>query len=167
MVAIGEVDVFFVEDSCPLERSSWEKISSCLAPLRDRAGISRMKSDGGGVRTVDCLASGAMAELGRQRLITTQLVGDLPTVTASLKDALEVLLFGVDCIGWALLPLAHAIDAGVVLAVFRHLSRLNRCLGGEYGTAREVGMVDGPCRVCAQSWIGKLQDSGCHSAGEN
>ena len=68
------------------------------------------------------LASGAMTVLGRQWLVAAQLVCDLAAVTATVQNGLEVLLFGVDCIGWVLLPFALPLNAGIILTFVAHFS---------------------------------------------
>ena len=55
--------------------------------------------------TVLGLASGAMAQLGVERLLSAQLVLDLAAVTACLVSGLEVLVLLVDLVRCTLLPI--------------------------------------------------------------
>jgi len=82
VVAAGEVDVFFVENSCPLE------------------GCSMLH-----------LTSSAMAQLGVQWLISVQLILDLPAMAVGLILDIKALLLIVNPVGRALLPFTDALGA--------------------------------------------------------
>jgi len=74
--------------------------------------------DGGRSRTVDLLASGAVAVLRVQWLLTAQLVPDLPAVTAALVADFEIGIVALDFVGSTEFPLVElALGAAVVAIV--------------------------------------------------
>lgn len=74
--------------------------------------------DGERVCTVDLLACGAMAVFRVQRLLTAQLVPDLPAVTAALVADFEIGIVAVDFVRSAEFPLVElALSAAVVAVV--------------------------------------------------
>lgn len=89
-----EIDVFFVENSGPLERS-----------------------------TVETLACSAMAVFRSQRTITAEFVFHAPTVTSTLPFDFEVLIFIVNAVRGTVFPLillAMSGRTGLVLVRFVH-----------------------------------------------
>ena len=107
--------------------------------------------------TVQGLAGGAMTVLGRQRLVAAQLVCDLAAVTATVQDALEVLLLGVDCVGCVLLPLALPLNAGIILTFVAHLSGDDGRWGFGYEAGKDVLLKErrrSSRRICAKGRIG-------------
>ncbi len=74
--------------------------------------------DGERRRTVDLLASGAMAVFRVQWLLTAQLVPDLPAVTAALVADFEIGIVALDFVGSTEFPLVElALGAAVVAVV--------------------------------------------------
>jgi len=76
VMTVGEVDVGFVKDSCPLK---W--------------------------RTVQSLAGCAVTELCCQWLLPTQLVLDLPTMALSFPFDREIVIFFMDTVWFSVFPL--------------------------------------------------------------
>lgn len=100
MMAVGEVDVFFVEDGCPLKRSSMK-----------------------------LLTGRAMAVLRIQRLLPTQLVADFTAMTAGLIASVKVWVVVVDIVGCPMLPfivLAFGVSSVAIVTV----RTVCRCLFG-------------------------------------
>lgn len=75
-MAMREIDILLVENSSPLER-----------------------------RAVETLARGAMAIFRSQRTVPAEFVLYAPTVTSSFPLGFEILIFVVDAVGSAVLPL--------------------------------------------------------------
>jgi len=98
VVTTGEIDVFFVEDGSPLERSSMQY-----------------------------LTRRAMAELGVKRLLSAQLILYLPTMTAGLVSNFEVRVVLVHLVRSSVLPVIVLVLRGcdvlalIVLLVGSHV----------------------------------------------
>lgn len=113
--------------------------------------IQKAIGDGGKIFTVDFLASSAMAVLCVERLLTAQLVSDLPAVTAALVADLEVGIVALDFVGGTEFPLVKlALGAAIVAVVavgavalcISHLGKGGMELGlqlGETGERTERG----------------------------
>jgi hypothetical protein len=83
MVPVGEVDVGFVKDYCPLK-----------------------------TRSMQSLASSAMTILRRQRFLPTQLILDLPAMASRIPHRFEVGIVLVDLVRLAVLPLVFFAIGG-------------------------------------------------------
>ena len=108
-----EINVVFVENSGPLERSSW-----IVVRMNGRSLII-MYAGWEGRLTVKFLACMTVAVLRVQRLLSAQLVPDLPAMTASFVADMEVGLF-MDSVRRSMLPgveLALSIPRVTIIAV--------------------------------------------------
>lgn len=79
-MALREIDVFFVEDSGPLEGCGMLRLTSCT-----------------------------MAQLAVQRLLPAKLVLDLSTMTVGLVSNRKILILLVDAVWSAFLPLVDPL----------------------------------------------------------
>lgn len=109
VVAVREVDIFFVEDGGPLEGGA-----CCVRQYTANETVG----EGERVCTVDLLACGAMAVFRVKRLLAAQLVSDLPAVTAALVADFEIGIVALDFVGSTEFPLVElALGAAVVAVV--------------------------------------------------
>jgi len=132
VVAVLEVDVFFVEDGGPLERSSWIGwlVSGFLCMhvwSRDLVGRRH---------TMLGLASSAMAQLAVQWLCSAKLVLDLATMASSLVASLKVVVGVVELVGRLGLPV---VETGLLLLLLLFGGHGGVCASGCSGSL--VGAV--------------------------
>ena len=109
VVAVREVDVFFVEDGGPLERGAYSERQLKSASILGLVELHEKNTKGNweiceGDITVQKLARGAVAVLGVERLFAAELVLDASAVAAAFVEGVEVGVGGVDAVGRALLP---------------------------------------------------------------
>lgn len=109
-MAVGEVDVFLVEDGCPLEGGGWDVLEQGNGEHEDL------------LRTMLCLTGGAVAELAVERLAAAQLVFNLAAVAVGCVLGVEVVGLLMDGVGRTLLPLGDAGRRLAAALVFVHSS---------------------------------------------
>jgi hypothetical protein len=109
VVALREIDVFFVENGGPLEGCSYTIIKLIIiyrSPgIVSTSELIDVQKEERERRTMLCLTSCAMAQLAVQRLLPAKLVLDLSTMTIGLVSNREILILFVDAVWSALLPL--------------------------------------------------------------
>lgn len=105
-MAVGEVDIFLMEDGGPLEGSGCNASDSGIEALLEAS------------LTMLCLARGAMAELAVEGLAAAQLVLHLAAVAVGCVLGLKVVGLLMNGVGGALFPLGDArgrVAAALVL----------------------------------------------------
>ncbi len=145
-----EVNVVFVENSGPLERSSWIVV---------RMNGTIMYAGWEGRLTVKFLACMTVAVLRVQRLLSAQLVLDLPAMTASLVADMEVGLF-MDSVRRSMFPgveLALSIPRVTIVAI----SSVCRCFSHCACAGMELYLIQ------SSEGSGCWTESACRSAVVN
>jgi hypothetical protein len=105
MMTFDEVDVFLVENSCPLERCTYKNVESVLASSTN--GQFLRATD-----TMKDLTGGAVTVFRCQRPLATQLILDFAAVAASRVSSLEFVCRLVYCIRSSSLPFFTSSHVG-------------------------------------------------------
>ena len=117
-MTVGEVDVFFVEDCCPLEWCSLSyEVSIYLVNNKGRSVF----------RTMKLLTGRTMTVFTIQRLLPAQLVLDLAAMAASFIASVKVWVVVVDLIGCSMLPFVM-LAFSVALVAIVAIGTVSRCL---------------------------------------